>query len=326
MMKKLLFSLCAYTLSMCTTLFAQEYRNVLVEHFTNTRCSACAARNPGLFENLDNHPEVLHIAYHPSAPYANCVINQHNPQENDDRTNYYGIYGGTPRLVIMGEVQSAGVDFSSAEIFAQYDSLIAGFDIHLEQKFTSGGDSFTVDVNIQRISSTNDSVAWLHLMAVEAFIAYNSPNGEDEHHNVFRRTFFGSAGKKITLPMGLNESVNLKATIPFDEDWSYAEIYALALLQNSNAEILQAESGRDQPILNTFDSADRNTGLEVYPVPANDRLFVSTSGKIVTIFDITGKTIYDGPGGAIRTAQWDNGIYFVALPGYDAVKKVVIQH
>jgi len=80
---------------------AQVQKNVVVEHFTNTRCGICASRNPGFFTNLNNNPDVIHLAIHPSSPYSSCVFNQHNSVDNDDRTNYYGIYGGTPRLVVQ---------------------------------------------------------------------------------------------------------------------------------------------------------------------------------------------------------------------------------
>ncbi len=45
--------------------------------------------------------DVVHVSYHPISLYSNCQFNQLNPQENDDRTKYYGVFGSTPRLVIQ---------------------------------------------------------------------------------------------------------------------------------------------------------------------------------------------------------------------------------
>ena len=45
--------------------------------------------------------DVVHVSYHPISLYPNCQFNQLNPQENDDRTKYYGVFGSTPRLVIQ---------------------------------------------------------------------------------------------------------------------------------------------------------------------------------------------------------------------------------
>lgn len=59
------------------TVFAQQVpKKVLVAHFTNTRCSVCASRNPGFFNNLDNqnNGDLIHIAYHPSRPYNSNLI------------------------------------------------------------------------------------------------------------------------------------------------------------------------------------------------------------------------------------------------------------
>ena len=77
---------------------------MLVEHFTNTYCSVCASKNHGFYANLWRYPQVWHVAYHPSSPYAACPLSMANVPENDARTNYYGVYGGTPRLVIQGAV------------------------------------------------------------------------------------------------------------------------------------------------------------------------------------------------------------------------------
>ncbi len=40
----------------------------------------------------------------------NRCLNLNYVEENHDRTDYYGNYGSTPRLVIQGEVISAGMN------------------------------------------------------------------------------------------------------------------------------------------------------------------------------------------------------------------------
>ena len=85
-------------------IFAQVEQKVIIEHFTNTRCGTCANKNPAFYETLANYPQVLHVAYHPSSPYANCAFNQQNKEDNDARTHFYNIYGGTPRAVVQSDV------------------------------------------------------------------------------------------------------------------------------------------------------------------------------------------------------------------------------
>ncbi len=117
-MKNILVVTVAFIVS--ATSFAQVSKTIVVEHFTNSVCSICASRNPGFYENLSEQENVLHLAIHPSAPYSSCIFNLNNVIENDDRTNYYGIYGSTPRLVIQGDVISSSADYSSASIFTPY--------------------------------------------------------------------------------------------------------------------------------------------------------------------------------------------------------------
>ena len=105
---------------------AQTPRKVIVEHFTNTRCGICGSRNPGLFTNLSSSPDVMHMAVHPSRPYASCVLNQHNPTESDDRAKYYGIFGGTPRVVVQGEAKPVSQNFGAKSLYSDElgDSLV----------------------------------------------------------------------------------------------------------------------------------------------------------------------------------------------------------
>lgn len=112
-------------------LFSQVPGNILVEHFTNTKCSVCASRNPGFQANLNAHPAVKLLSIHPSAPYSTCLLSQQNTADNDARTNYYGVYGGTPRLVINGTVISASVNYGAASVFTPFENLTKSFQINL---------------------------------------------------------------------------------------------------------------------------------------------------------------------------------------------------
>lgn len=123
-MKKSCFMLLAllFQLALTTQMNAQMVaKKVIVEHFTNSRCGVCASKNPSLFTNLTSHPDILHISYHPSSPYSSCVFSQSNPAENDSRTNFYGIFGGTPRIVIQGDVISSSTNFGSSTLFTAYE-------------------------------------------------------------------------------------------------------------------------------------------------------------------------------------------------------------
>ena len=88
--------------------FSQSPKQVVIEHFTNTKCSICASRNPGFYSVLANYPQVIHIAYHPSAPYQNCYFNLQNKPENDARTNYYNTYATLSQQINLYEQTVSG--------------------------------------------------------------------------------------------------------------------------------------------------------------------------------------------------------------------------
>ena len=134
--------------------YSQTLKKIMVEHFTNTNCSVCASRNPGFYTNFDTQSNAIHLAVHPSSPYPACLLSQQNQPENDQRTNYYGVYGGTPRLVINGDVISTSVNYSSASIFTPYLSQTSPASIRIEQqKFGTDSIVSTVIIKTTAVNS-----------------------------------------------------------------------------------------------------------------------------------------------------------------------------
>ena len=278
-------------------LSAQVPKQIVVEHFTNTRCSICANRNPGFFTNLDNQTDVLHLAYHPSSPYSSCVFNQHNPSENDARTNYYGIYGGTPRLVIQGEVVSGNADYSSNSIFSSHTGETTPVSISIEQTWY-GTDSIQVRAVIKREAAGSLGALRLFVGLFERFIDYDAPNGESGHQNVFRKGLNAMNGQTLNLPATVGDSVVFQNKVSAESEWVQTEIYAAAILQEeSSKELVQVKAVdiSDNP---TVGIADIEEGLEwnVFPNPSSD--FVSVNLKentesVLRLFDLNGKLLFE---------------------------------
>jgi hypothetical protein len=61
-------------------IYAQVAKKTIVEHFTNTKCSICASRNPGFHTNLNANPAIQSISIHPSSPYSTCFLSQQNTE------------------------------------------------------------------------------------------------------------------------------------------------------------------------------------------------------------------------------------------------------
>jgi hypothetical protein len=297
-MKTLILTVIIF-LSAVTSLWAQVPKKIVVEHFTNSVCSVCATRNPGFYTNLANQNEVFHIAVHPSSPYSSCQLNQHNPTENDARTNYYGIYGATPRLVIQGEVISPNANYSAAALFNPYTGQTSPVELNLyQQKFND--DSIRVQVVVKTISSHSLGATSLFVALAEDTLLYAAPNGESQHYDVFRKALTSTQGTNVTIPSTLGDSVVLTFTTPINSIWDENHLFALAILQEtSNKEVVQcgATKASDQSIISTVHEnkahdlfykvfAANGEQNKIYIINSN-----STNHHEFLLFDVFGRVI-----------------------------------
>lgn len=276
--------------------FAQAPKQVLIEHFTNTYCSVCGNANPNLNTNVASHPDVLRITYHPSSPYASCTLNQHNISGNDDRTNQYGIYGATPRIVIQGEVQSPSTSsFSSPTLFDDYSGEMSPVSFEITTD-TSDVDSISVNVVI----TVEDQLDIIHQNPIlyvglaEDTIFFNAPNGEDLHHNVFRKELFGTTGTGISLNDVVGYQASFDFTVARHVDWDISRMFAFAILHDSSTdEILQSGASNFTPdysasitekMLNNYKYFNNNNILNIEF--EQDNLYDN-----VIVFDLQGKVL-----------------------------------
>jgi hypothetical protein len=239
----------------------------VVEHFTNTRCSICASRNPGFYTNLAAHPSMMHLSIHPSSPYATCILSQQNTATNNARTNYYGIFGGTPRLVINGNVVPASSDYASSNLFSPYLSGTSSFQINVDLIKISN-DSLEYTVVIEKMDTSSLSQAILFSGNLEDTVFVNGGNGEQQHYNVLR---YGSQ-EQVVLPSQVGDVVTLTKRVGIKNFWDLERMKAFAILQStSNKRLIQ--SGKSSLLDNVTASVDNqyNAGQAVflYPNPAS---------------------------------------------------------
>lgn len=276
--------------------YAQVPKQVLIEHFTNTYCSVCANANPALNANMANHPNVLRITYHPSSPYANCILNQHNVSGNDDRTNQYGIYGATPRIVIQGDVQPpGGNNFSNPALFDTYSGEMSPLSVEIATD-TSELDSIGVSITItvEDDLDINQQYPILYVGLAEDTIHFNAPNGENVHHNVFRKELYGSTGTGISLNdvVGYQTSFNFK--VERHLDWNMERVFAFATLHDSGTnEIIQSGASNFTPdfsaavLANIKDSYEYNFSNNLLNITIDDNQLFDN----IVIFDLQGKVV-----------------------------------
>ena len=321
MLKRLPLYLTIFFLSALTTLSAQVEKKVVVEHFTNSVCSICANRNPDFFANLDNHPDILHIAIHPSSPYSSCLFNNNDPIENDARTNYYGIYGSTPKLVVQGENIAVNADYGDAEIFAPYlgQTSPVSMEIMLIDDVETG---VSGDVTITVEEDNDLGELELFVALVEDTVFYDAPNGENMHFNVFREKIYSSGEGGFLLPNEIGNFYSYNISSPFLEEngaWSTGDYSVLAILQRVDTkEVVQAELLSEILLAGTNDLPILQN-VNISPNPVQNQLNISLESNTQTearLIDITGRTVSTATfqnATQINTSELAKGIYFVEL-------------
>ena len=332
MLKKLPFFTFIFFLCGLTAVSAQTPKTVIVEHFTNTRCGICANRNPGFYENLNNHPDVIHLAIHPSSPYSNCLLNNHNPEGNDARTNYYGIYGSTPKLVIQGNLVPTNTNYGNPEIFDEYEGQTAPILITAQLSYNAEDDQYGYSVTIEATEDNNLGEVAVFTALSENTVEYNAPNGEDVHYDVFRQTFEDATGT-FTVPATAGESVilNSSAVNLLDGNYLSDNLSITVIVQDiETKEVIQADRGAVSFISGT-DDAPILENVSVFPNPTVDAVRVSLQNDTETtlrLTDVTGKLLTETVFRNAKTVSLSNlpqGIYFINLVNAEGrfVQKVV---
>ncbi|MBC8344397.1 MAG: T9SS type A sorting domain-containing protein [Bacteroidetes bacterium] len=314
-MKKIIY-LFAFTL-LSLTAIAQTPQKVIIEHFTNSWCSVCANKNPAFYNLLDMHPDVIHIAYHPSRPYSGCIFSKHNKSENDARTNFYNIFGSTPRAVVNGEViPIQSPTLKSTQLEAQLNQTTA-FRIDVMQE-KSGMDSILVKTVIHKIaaSSLNDVV--VHAQLVEKQVDYSAPNGENIHHDVFRKIL---TQMSISLT-NTGDSVVINKKYAYHDDWMAEEMYVIVFIQDPiTKNIWQAEQSN---FLQNQSSSitDPYSDMKViaYPNPVSGIMQLNAEMlkdyQKMEIIDLQGQIIISRDvQTSINVAELTEGLYILRFTG-----------
>lgn len=275
--------------------FSQVAKKILVEHFTNTNCSVCASRNPGFYTNLFGQTNVLHLAIHPSSPYASCLLYQQNATANDARTNYYSVYGGTPRLVINGVVISNSTNYSNSSIFSPYQSLTTSASIRVvQQKF--GMDSIRSTIIIKTEATNTLGILSLFVALAEDTVFYTGGNGETKHFDVFRKSLTSTTGNSVSLATNVGDSVVFTFSSPSNSIWNFSRIYTIAVLQETSTKFLvQAEAvSASANVLTKTTERVKSINASVFPNPTDKFISIQLPESMtakVSLIDIEGKVV-----------------------------------
>lgn len=327
-----LFALVVLLLNITKTDAQQVPKKILVEHFTNSHCSICASRNPGLYTAIAQYSEVLHIAYHPSSPYAGCLINQHNKTENDNRTNTYNIFGGTPRLVIQGNVLPANTNYGNTMLYQNEQNKMSSFAVTASIT-KAANNTADVRVVIKKVDTSSYTSLQLYAAVTEDTLFYNAPNGENRHYDVFRKSVWGDP-KVITAPVNIGDSIVQTQNISINQVWVTNRTSVTAIIQDAGMQVVQAARSNklDNPL--SVDNAELSLPITISPNPTTGILKIDglQQGMAdVVITTISGAIVYTGninsSNNTINVEQLSPGIYFISMQqnGNTTHKKVIKQ-
>lgn len=295
--------------------FSQVQSNVLLEHFTNTNCSVCGSRNPGLFSNLEqNNSDIIHVSFYPSRPYADCKLNNHNSKENDDRAKFYGLFGSTPQIVIQGVVPNRP-NFNDASLFNDFRDKRNPYS--LTNYFEITEDSIKTKVVIESPIKTNWDSLNLVVLSVEDTVFYQGRNAEKEHYNVFRSSFTGIQGMSASRTVNIGDSAVFYYSIPTSSDLDFDRVYTIAFLQNPyTKEVLQVVKGKSSRVKSPVSLSEGNTEVFIYPSLTSSLINVKGVESFeFEVYDLNGKKVAAGSnvGSAIDVTNLENGMYLLYI-------------
>jgi thiol-disulfide isomerase/thioredoxin len=313
-----------FLLSITIALFAQQSakRYVMLEHFTNSRCSVCASKNPSFYNFINQYPnDIHHIAIHPSMPYNNCFFYLANPVENNERAYFYNIIG-TPSVALNGTLLNPSTPLLNSAQLQPY--LNKTSPIYLKVTETGTGNTRSASIDVHSLGTLPNIGYKIYAVIVEKTVNYNAPNGETVHHDVFRKIVPEVNGIAFTpAPVGQSNVINFNYTIA--NNWVADEVYILAYVQSAAPEIINSGTKYDPLVLSASDAKVET--IAVMPNPATDQVYFQLPDEQVQtleIFDVKGQRMaanfsQEQDVVQVPVAQLASGMYFFKITGTQKV-------
>lgn len=312
---KSLSLVCIFLFTVCIS-NAQIVRTSVVEHFTNTSCSVCAANNDGVYNAVNNNANTIHISFHPSSPYASDFFSQQNKAENDERTTFNGVFGSTPRIVLNGNAINLLTLNNALQATA---SAQTNFKLKVQQEQVSFN-NFQVRVVVTKIADDVQTSATLFVGAMEDTIYQITNNGETVHYNVFRKALTAVSGNTINLPAQINDSVVVDYNYSSQPTWNQTRMHSIGILQKDNREVINSARSINKVsnATNIINSDSKECDLLLFPNPvAYGVLYSYTNLDLLTIYNSFGSVVKQiknvGMYQAININELNSGIYFATV-------------
>lgn len=241
----------------------------------------------------------------------------HNVSENDARTNYYGVYGGTPRLVIQGVVLSSSASFADPAIFTSVAGQTSSFAMRVAIA-AKGTDSVAVRAVVTKEDTSSLASLNLYGVLAEDTIFVAAANGEPQSYDVFRKALWGALPVSIATPTAVGDSVVHTATVAVHAAWGRQHIYALVLAQDGGKQLVQAARSGNLPAAAGMPHMPQTGTFAIMPNPARVQAQIAGLSRYpaaVAIYNMAGRlcrqvTLPDA-GATLPLADLPRGSYLV---------------
>lgn len=269
---------------------------IFLEHITNSRCGICGSKNPGFYGVINNYPkDIVHISYHPSFPYSSCEFYKANPNENNGRVGYYPNVAGTPSLVMNGTLlPSSSTLITDNQINAE-KALKSPIEIKVVESGTTTR-SFQVTINKDNGATLAAGNFIFYAYMAEKLVPIATPNGEKEHHDVFRKSVTPISGTDITSQLKNSNSF----TVPLSDyvvpsAYNEKEMYLIAFIQNATTKEILNVGTKFTTTTGNDNITNTSEWLTISPNPLISDFVIQLKNGIsldeITITNINGNII-----------------------------------
>jgi hypothetical protein len=279
-----------FMLCLQTSSFGQFKKYVLAEHFTNSKCSICAGKNPILYAATNQYPvDVHHISIHPSTPYNTCQLYLANTTENQARADFYSIVG-TPQVMLNGTAASI-----NNQLAAKIGTLVAATSpLYIEVKNTATATGRHGKITLRVNQDLPVGTYKLFVAEVEKTLNCSSPNGETVHHDVFR-DYWGTTGQgqSFTLPTPGVETI-IEQDFTYNATWNAADMYLMAYVQNTTTKEIINSGTEFDPIVTSVKDNFETKSISFTPNPADESTIINAGDnniEQVELYNLAGKQV-----------------------------------
>ena len=315
-MKKVLLSLLVIILAL--QLDAQVARKAFVEEATQASCPPCASFNPQVQALLgDNTETTIFIGYQVWWPGFDQMYLD-NPEEVDDRINYYGVTAA-PSILVQGT--NFEQTFNQSQI-NNVTSQESEFALDIAAEIVNG--EVMVTGNIEAVLEASGNLK-LRIALVEEIIYYEDApggtNGETEYHHVFKKFINAGGADGVTLAdtwmVGDTYEINETLTLGSFPIYHYDGLEVVAWIQN-DADKFVHQAAKVTNLSITTDYAANGAAVEVSGLPATVCIGDHTIEPVFKLQNggndtLTSATIaYSINGGAEQMVDWTGALSTLA--------------